>query len=161
MRKQTHEYQKPQDAHGIKDPRPENYRSFPEAYRRESDGQFYAMPYQDRVAYENHCAAMIADLDPQTARERWLAQSIAQDTWRLSRARAIENNIYGIAMAGDLGKNTITDRPEAHFAMVQARAWLQDGTQIQKLSLYEQRIRKGIEKNEKQLKALQAERKAA
>ena len=42
-----------------------------------------------------------------------------------------------------------------------ARVWLADGKNLQMLALYESRIRRSIEKNEKQLKELQTERKAA
>jgi hypothetical protein len=53
------------------------------------------------------------------------------------------------------------DRIEADAAICQARVWLADGKKLQMLALYEQRIRRSIEKNEKQLKELQTERKAA
>jgi hypothetical protein len=81
--------------------------------------------------------------------------------WRLNRARALENNIFAIGMSGPIGDATDVDSAEGHAAACQARVWLADGRNIQLLSVYETRIRRNIEKNEKQLNQLQAERKAA
>jgi hypothetical protein len=87
--------------------------------------------------------------------------SIAEDMWRLNRARALENNIFAIGMSGPIGDATDVDSAEGHAAACQARVWLADGRNIQLLAVYETRIRRNIEKNEKQLKELQSERKAA
>jgi len=110
---------------------------------------------------DKHCEGIVADLNPQNNRERWLATSIAEDQWRLNRARALENNIFAIGMSdGPIANATSADSPEVFAAVCQARVWLADGKSIQALSLYEQRIRRTIEKNEKQLAELQAEYKA-
>jgi hypothetical protein len=87
--------------------------------------------------------------------------SIAEDMWRLNRARALENNIFAFGMSGAIADATDVDSAEGHAAACQARVWLADGKNIQLLALYETRIRRNIEKNEKQLKELQTERKAA
>ena len=128
------------------------------AFRDNNNGQFYAMSREDRAAFKAHCEGIIADLEPANHRERWLATSIAEDQWRLNRARALESNIFAIGMS----RNDIdVDSAEGHAAICQARTWLADGKQLQQLALYESRIRRSLEKNEKQLKELQAERKAA
>ena len=131
------------------------------ALRHEDSGQFYAMSREDRQAFNQHYLGITGDLNPQTNRERWLATSIAEDQWRLNRARAIENNIFAIGMSGPIADSTHGDSPEVTAAACQARIWLQDGRQLQLLALFEQRIRRSVEKNEKQLKELQAERQAA
>ena len=128
--------------------------------RHEITGQFYALSQEDRAAMNKHCDGIVSDLDPQGYRERWLATAIAQDQWRLDRARAIENNIFATGMSGALTDATNADSPEVLAAVCQARVWLTDSKQFQALSIYEQRIRRTIEKNEKQLKELQAPRKA-
>jgi hypothetical protein len=128
------------------------------AFRDDNNGQFYAMSREDRAAFQAHCEGIIADLEPANHRERWLATSIAEDQWRLNRARALESNIFAIGMA----RNDVdVDSAEGHAAICQARTWLADGKQLQQLALYESRIRRSLEKNEKQLKELQTERKAA
>jgi hypothetical protein len=62
---------------------------------------------------------------------------------------------------GPIANATAGDNPEVFAAACQARVWLADGKSLQALSLYEYRIRRNIEKNEKQLLQLQAPRQAA
>jgi hypothetical protein len=131
------------------------------AMRHGLTGQFHAFSYEDKVAFDEHCTNLMADYQPETYREKLLAMSIAEDMWRLNRARAMENNIFAIGMSGPIGDATDIDSAEAHAAVCQARVWLADGKKIQLLALYESRIRRNIEKNDKQFKELQTERKAA
>jgi hypothetical protein len=139
-------------------PRPQRARI--SAFRDETTGQFYAMSKEDRVAFRQHCEGIIADLQPANHRERWLASSIAEDQWRLNRARALESNIFALGMSNPAIEVNV-DSAEGHAAICQARVWLADGKNLQMLALYESRVRRSIEKNEKQLKELQTERKAA
>jgi hypothetical protein len=130
------------------------------AFRDETTGQFYAMSQEDRIAFDAHCMGIVEVLQPVNHHERWLATSIAEDQWRLNRARALESNIFAIGMSNPM-LDVDPNSPETQAAISQARTWLADGKKLQMLALYEQRIRRSIEKNEKQLKELQAERKAA
>jgi hypothetical protein len=123
-------------------------------------GQFHAFSREDKAAFDRHCAAFMEDFQPATCREKLLAMSIAEDQWRLNRARALENNIFAIGMSGDVADATDADSPEVHAAVCQARVWLADAAKLQLLALYETRIRRNMEKNEKQLAELQAARKA-
>jgi hypothetical protein len=131
------------------------------AMRHGLTGQFHAFSHEDKIAFDEHCTNLMADYNPETYREKLLAMSIAEDMWRLNRARALENNIFAIGMSGPIGDATDVDSAEGHAAACQARVWLADGRNIQLLAVYETRIRRNIEKNEKQLKELQTERKAA
>src|SRR5260370_22041781 len=72
------------------------------AFRDETTGQFYAMSREDRKAFNEHCEGIIADLQPANHRERWLASSIAEDQWRLNRARALESNIFALGMSNPM-----------------------------------------------------------
>jgi hypothetical protein len=130
------------------------------AFRDESNGQFYAMSQEDRRAFNDHCEGIVGDLQPANHRERWLATSIAEDQWRLNRARALESNIFALGMSNPVSDFN-ADSPETDAAICQARVWLADGARLQMLALYESRIRRSIEKNEKQLIELQTERHAA
>jgi hypothetical protein len=51
--------------------------------------------------------------------------------------------------------------PEAEAALALGRTWNHEGRSLQLLTTYEQRIRRSIEKNTAELRALQAARKAA
>jgi hypothetical protein len=130
------------------------------ATRHGLTGQFHAFSREDKAAFDRHCAALLEDLQPATYREKLLAVSIAEDQWRLNRARALENNIFAIGMSGGIADATDADSPEVHAAVCQARVWLADGNKIQLLALYETRLRRNLEKNEKQLAELQAARRA-
>jgi hypothetical protein len=130
------------------------------ATRHGLTGQFHAFSHEDKRAFDEHCTNLMADFKPETYREKILAMSIAEDMWRLNRARAMENNIFALGMSGPIADATDVDSAEGHAAACQARVWLADGKNIQLLALYETRIRRNIEKNEKQLKELQTERKA-
>src|SRR3954465_11134445 len=59
------------------------------ALRHGLTGQFHAFSREDRVAFNAHCTSLMADYQPDTYREKLLVMSIAEDTWRLNRARAI------------------------------------------------------------------------
>jgi hypothetical protein len=131
------------------------------ATRHGLTGQFHAFSPEDKIAFDEHCTNLMADYKPETYREKILAMSIAEDMWRLNRARAMENNIFALGMSGPIGDATDVDSPEGHAAICQARVWLADGKNIQLLALYETRIRRNIEKNERQLTELQTTRKEA
>src|SRR6202041_475329 len=113
---------------------------------------------EEREAFDDHCTGIREALEPVGALELDLAQSIAEDRWRLKRARALESGIFALGQPlpgeGDPGQNQINE------ALAQARTWLGDGKQLQLLSLYEQRIHRTVEKTTAQLEALQAKRKA-
>jgi hypothetical protein len=51
--------------------------------------------------------------------------------------------------------------PEVVAALAQGRTWIAQARNLQLLTTYEQRIRRSVEKDMADLKALQAERKAA
>jgi len=54
-----------------------------------------------------------------------------------------------------------TGHPEVEAAFDQARTWAKQAHNLQLLTVYEQRIRRAVDKNMAQLKALQTERKEA
>ena len=131
------------------------------ALRHGLTGQFHAFTHEDKAAFDTHCNSLLADLKPETYLEKTLAISMAELHWRLHRARALENNIFAIALSGPIGDTTHGDGPEVYAAACQARVWLQDGQNLALLTLYESRIRRNLEKDTKQLTELQAIRKAA
>src|SRR6266700_739395 len=131
------------------------------ATRHDLTGQFHAFSHEDKRAFDKHCTSLMADFEPQTYREQSLAMSIAENTWRLNRGRALENNIFALGISGAIGETTDADSPEVHAAACQARVWLQDGKSLQLLTLYESRIRRNIEKDRTELAEIQAIRQAA
>ena len=136
----------------LQEPKPEpeperkaRFRTRIHAQRSKPSGQFFAMPHEDRRAFNIHCKQIIEDYSPQSPRERWLATALAEDMWRLDRARAIENNIFCLGISGDIGEFSIADSPEVHAAACNARVWLRDTRQFHALAVYEQRLRRNMD----------------
>jgi hypothetical protein len=129
------------------------------AYRHGLTGQICIFTPEEREAFDDHCTGIREALEPVGALELDLAQSIAEDRWRLKRARAVESGIYALGQSvppvgDDLGQIQVGE------ALAQARTWLVDGKNLQLLTLYEQRIHRAVEKNSAQLTALQTKRQA-
>jgi hypothetical protein len=138
------------------------------AYKHGLTGQIHLFTAEEQEAFEKHCQSIVEALAPVGNLEQDLAQSIAEDKWRLNRAHALESGIFALGqMADDSDQDELQsdpceiDQPELAQSLSQARTWLADGRQIQLLSLYEQRIERSIARNMAELRTLRAERKAA
>jgi hypothetical protein len=134
------------------------------AYKHGLTGQIHLFTPEEQEAFEKHCQAIVEALVPVGSLEQGLAQSIAEDKWRLNRARVIESGIFALGQmadeSGEIDPSEI-DQPELSQTLSQAKTWLADGKHIQLLSLYQQRIQRSIERNMAELRTLRAERKAA
>src|SRR5580704_16916809 len=122
------------------------------AYRHGLTGQIQLLTSDEHQAFEKHCTGIRESLEPIGALEIELAQSIAEDRWRLKRARAIETGIFALGQLGQLGALATSDRDDPaqlpiDEALSQARTWVAQGENFQLLALYEQRIHRAIEKN--------------
>jgi hypothetical protein len=115
-------------------------------------GQTVFLPEEDRAVYDKHCSDFLTELAPKGATETQIAQSIADDYWRLNRIKAIEDNIFALGIESD---------PDNDPALAQAQAFLDSAKQINLLSLYEQRLNRSVSKKLAELSDLQRVRKAA
>jgi hypothetical protein len=115
-------------------------------------GHISLLPTEDREAHDAFCNELIDSFTPETPMERQLAQSIAEDSWRLNRARAIENNMFALGHGHE--------RREAQIALADAATFQAQAAAFNLLSIYEQRINRNLQRNMKLLKELQAERKS-
>jgi hypothetical protein len=143
-------------------------RSSLNAYKHGLTGQIHLFTPEEHEAFEKHCQSIVEALAPIGTLEQGLAQSIAEDKWRLNRARAIEHGIFALGQIADESEpgslqngQAEIDQPEISQPLSQARTWLDDGKHIQLLSLYQQRIQRSVEKHMAELRTLRAERKAA
>ena len=130
------------------------------ARRHGLTGQFYVMDDDDRQAYLTFETRLFSDLKPVGPCEEQLAVSIAQDHWRMNRAKGIEFNTMGLAHhenAGSIG----ADSAETETAVSHARAWRSDNKAFANMALYEIRLHRIIRQNRQDLKELQAKRHAA
>src|ERR1700684_219824 len=135
------------------------------AYRHGLTGQICLLTTDEHQAFDQHCSGIRESLEPVGALETELAQSIAEDHWRLKCARAIETGIFAAGVLGQLGHPFGGIREDAaqlpiDEALSKAHTWLAKSENFQLLALYEQRIHRAIEKNMAQLRTLRAERQA-
>ena len=140
------------------EPKPRDPRAL-NAYRHGLTGQVVILTPADQAAYNQHCQGIHQSLAPEGALEIGLAQSIADDRWRLQRACALDNSSFAIGISGP--DKFITEHPEVGTALAQAAAWAADARNLNLLTLYEGRIQRRVEKNLQILHQLQEQRRAA
>ena len=129
------------------------------AYRHGLTGHVLVIEPADEVAYKEHCEGIHQALAPSGAMETDLVQTIADDRWRLKRAAAMESNIVSLGLhAGD---DVLSENPEVDTALHTARLWYSTGKELERLTLYESRIQRRIEKNVALINQLQQNRRAA
>ena len=121
-------------------------------------GLAVVMTQEDRSAMEAFTGPYILDLAPQGAVEQQLAQTIAQDNFRINRIHAIEENTFALGeLRCSSGEGAIE---EIHHAIAQAQTFAISHKAFNNLSLYEQRLRKGIQTNLKLYFEMQDRRRA-
>ena len=135
-------------------------RSSLNASRHQLTGKIHIATPEESEVFDKHCRAYHEALAPLGIIESDIVQEIAEDRWRLKRARSLENSVFA------LGHETHIDTmnagsPQVDAALTEGKTWIEQAKNLQLLTLYENRIRRAIEKNTAQLQALQAERKAA
>ena len=136
------------------------------AYKHGLTGQIHLLTAAEQTAFDAHCKAICEALAPVGALEIDIAQAIAEDRWRLKRARAIETGIFAAGQRGLLGFAAVAAVEDPaqlliEDTLIQARTWLAKNDNFLLLALYEQRINRTIERNMAELRTLRAERKAA
>jgi hypothetical protein len=131
------------------------------AWRHGMTGQVALMPHEDAVEFNRFTKAIVADFHPEGAIENQLAQSIAEDFWRLNRGRAWETNTLAIGFFDGTENRIDADHPQINDAMTQALVFEKQAGNFGKIALYETRLNRNIAKNEERLKLRQAERRAA
>ncbi len=125
-------------------------------------GQTTVLSPEDREAHDKFCAELMNCLQPENFLELQIAQSIAEDHWRLNRVFAIESNIFALGHLESPAPNSPeegVEDPDIHTALNSARVFLADAKQFALLSIYEQRIHRNLQKSIAQLNELQAARK--
>lgn len=133
-------------------------RSSLNALRHGLTGQTVVLPEDDLAAYQKHCAQFHTELKPDGLLETKAVQTIADTYWRLERICAMENNLFALGFHEHTGlsSDSVIDAALAQAKSLDARADL-----LAKLSLYEQRLNRTLEKAKAELKQLQKERAEA
>jgi hypothetical protein len=110
-------------------------------------------------AYHIFCKRLFQSLAPETPLEEQYAQSFCDAQWRLNRARSLEDAMLSLGHSEEAGQID-TEHAQVHAVLTAARVFRDDSRSFVNLSLYEQRLQRTLEKSLRELKALQAERKA-
>ncbi|HEY6341494.1 MAG TPA: hypothetical protein VIY49_08390 [Bryobacteraceae bacterium] len=130
------------------------------ALRHGLTGQTVVLPSEDLAAYQKHCGEFHTELKPQGLIESKCVQTIADTYWRLDRIRAMENSLFGLAVSQET-ETEISPDPLIHCALAQAKSLEHHADLLTRLSLYEHRLNRTLEKAKDELKLLQQERAKA
>ena len=118
-------------------------------------GQSVLMMETDAESHRKFIAEFVASLKPDGMLEIQLAQRLAQDTWRINRIQAVEENIFALGHSEPYAKIQ-TAHPEIHAAMVQALTFRNDPKLLSYVATYEQKLTKNFHMNLDKLLKLQS-----
>jgi hypothetical protein len=130
------------------------------AFKHGLCGKVHVHTPEESEAFRAHCQAYRAELAPAGIQETDLVQLIAEDRWRLKRARAIESNIFAEGIDRHAGETQSGD-PEIDNALAEGQTWVEQSKFLALITLYEQRIHRAIQKNTAALASLQQARREA
>jgi hypothetical protein len=128
------------------------------ALRHGLTGQTVVLPSDDLAAYQTSCAKFHAELKPKGLLETKAVQTMADTYWRLDRIRAMENNLFALALEE---QEPLSSDPLISSALAQAKSLDRNADLLARLSLYEQRLNRTLAQAQAHLKQLQQERAAA
>jgi len=119
-------------------------------------GQMTVMPSEDRAAHDKFCKDLTDVLAPAGKEEVLLANSVAEDRWRLNRIRAIEENIFALGCA--TVELDVSVHPNIRHALLMAQTFLESAKSFNLLTLYESRINRTLHRNRAELTRLKTAR---
>ena len=130
------------------------------AYRHGLTGhvRFFACP-EEEAAFNKHCDGYQASWAPVGAYEIDLCQMLADISWRLKRAGAMENAMQAETLAHPVIRHC--EHEQADVALEYSRIWKESGHQLDLLSRYERRLQRNFNETQKNLQEAQDRRRAA
>ncbi len=129
------------------------------ALRHGLTGQIVVMPNDDLAAYRSHVKSFADECDPQGAIEANLVQALADASWRLNRAAALEANL--LTLAAVRHPLILDDAPsQIRDALATAAALESQTKALANLSIHTQRLSRQFERTAAQLRELQETRRA-
>ncbi len=134
-------------------------RSSLNALRHGLTGHVIVLPSEDHAAYEKHTSRLFQDLQPKGALEQQLVQSLGDTSWRINRVAALETNLLALGIH-EQSEKIDTAHPEAHAALAMAASIREQTRALANLSMHENRLSRQFERTLKQLREIQAERRA-
>jgi hypothetical protein len=135
-------------------------RSSLNGYRNGLNGQIVCSTPEELAAFKSFCSEIQSELAPVGAIERFYAKSIAENMYRLEKARSLDMGMFANGHRDHVDEMQ-SGHPEADTALAASRTFLEQADAFKLLSGYESKILRALEKHQAQLKTLQTERKAA
>jgi hypothetical protein len=132
-------------------------RSSQNALRHGLSGRIVVLPTEDMAEYLRLSKEIVDSLYPETQLERDLAQAVADGIWRQKRFRTIEEAMLALGHYEGEG-DFDAEHENIHAAFTAAKAFRSNPQAFATLSIYEQRIQRGIDKAMKLLTDLQTRR---
>jgi hypothetical protein len=133
------------------------------ALRHGFTGQVLIMTPEEREKFDAFVQGMMTDFAPVGTHETFLANSVAEEAWRLNQIRARCANLTAVGDFDGVGKKyrPMEDQNPAILTAVVETAVTRDlSKELALMSLYAQRTQRAYEKYKKELKELQESRKA-
>jgi hypothetical protein len=134
-------------------------RSSLNAIRHGLTGQVVVLPSEEIEAYNQFSAPIAAGLETVGALEIQLAEMYTGFLWRVNRAAAVEDNMFGLGHMEQVAENLNIEHPEAHNAATHAKTFRNEYKAFDRIGIYTQRLVNNANKILKQLKDIQAERR--
>jgi hypothetical protein len=134
------------------------------ALRHGFTGQVLIMTPEEREKFDAFVQGMMIDLAPVNTHETFLANSIAEEAWRLNQIRARCNNLTAVGTfegAGDKYRPMENQNPAIETAVIDSVVARNQSKELALMSLYGQRTQRAYEKYKKDLNELQEKRKAS
>ncbi|MGH9439460.1 MAG: hypothetical protein ACRD22_16620, partial [Terriglobia bacterium] len=104
-------------------------------------GRAVLLPTDDVAAYEHHVCEFMKELKPVGIREQCLAQSIADNMWRVLRIPALESAIFARGYI-EFAKQFESEDPANRPALIECHAFLTYEKQIRNLHIQESRLQR-------------------
>jgi hypothetical protein len=121
--------------------------------------QVIHLPEEELKSYDEFTARYVASLEPVGAAETELAKACADLQFRLHRLAAAEHNLFSIGHSEN-GDQWETGHPESHTALAFAETMRRSKDPLNTLSTYESRLSRRFLQTLKQLREMQADRRA-
>jgi hypothetical protein len=116
-------------------------RSSQNALRHGLSGRIVVLPTEDMEAYRKFSKELVDSLHPETPMEIQFAETVADNQWRLNRARTIEDGMLAMGHFEAAGNFNTAD-PNIHAALTAAKVFREHSKDFANLTLYEQRIQR-------------------
>ena len=133
------------------------------ALRHGFTGQVLIMTPEEREKFDAFVHGMMTDLAPVGTHETFLANSMAEEAWRLNQIRAHCTTLSAVADfdgAGDKYRPMEGQNPAIETAVIETVVARDHSKQLALMSLYAQRTQRAYEKYKKELNELQEKRQA-